>query len=34
MDGENGFWRAMIKSGCLVRRHDGSVESARDWWPS
>jgi hypothetical protein len=29
MDGENGFWRAMIKSGCLVRRHDGSVESAR-----
>lgn len=29
MDGENGFWRAMIKSGCLVRRHDGSGESAR-----
>jgi hypothetical protein len=29
MDGENGFWRAIIKSGCLVRRHDGSVESAR-----
>jgi hypothetical protein len=29
MDGEDGFWRVMIKSGCLVRRHSGSVESAR-----
>ena len=29
MDGENGFWRIMISGGCLVRRHSGSVESAR-----
>jgi hypothetical protein len=29
MDGENGFWRAMIRNGCLVRRHSGSAESAR-----
>jgi hypothetical protein len=30
MDGENGFWKAMISGGCLVRRHSGSVESARE----
>jgi len=29
MIGENGFWAAMIASGCLVRRHDGSVGSAQ-----
>ncbi|PMD34996.1 hypothetical protein L207DRAFT_517106 [Hyaloscypha variabilis F] len=29
MDGENGFWKAMIGGGCLVRRHDGSVDSAK-----
>ena len=27
--GENGFWKAMIGGGCLVRRHDGSVDCAR-----
>lgn len=26
---EEGFWRAMIAGGCLVRRCDGSVEGAR-----
>ncbi|KAE9365819.1 P-loop containing nucleoside triphosphate hydrolase protein [Stipitochalara longipes BDJ] len=29
INGENGFWKTMIGSGCLVRRHDGSVDSAR-----
>jgi hypothetical protein len=25
-----GFWQAMISSGCSVKRHDGSIESAKN----
>ena len=29
LTGPNGFWSAMVASGCVVERHDGSPESAQ-----